>query len=97
VEPTADTTVTEIWALCRVPKTEIYHLRYTLEAYEGLCVPTTLPGGGGFVRLLSSGGLRAELGAVLEALAGEIGLEVLEWGEGPPADETTPRREEANG
>ena len=37
----------EIWALCRVARPDIFLLRYTLEAHEGLCVSTTLPGGEG--------------------------------------------------
>jgi hypothetical protein len=68
--------------LCRVPKAEVCYLRYTLEAYEGLCVPTTLPGGGGRVRLTTSSGQRAELEGVLRGLAAEIPMVVEEWGVG---------------
>lgn len=74
----------EVWVRCRVPKADICYLRYTLEAYEGLCVPTTLPGKGGVVQLLTSRALRAQLEEVLAALAGETGLQILEWGEGNP-------------
>ncbi|MBI5443134.1 MAG: DUF4911 domain-containing protein [Deltaproteobacteria bacterium] len=79
-----DTGPRETWALCRVPKADICYFRYTLEAYEGLCVATTMPGAGGVVRLLTSAELRPALEACLEALAGELELEVLEWREGPP-------------
>lgn len=73
----------EIWALCRARKDQLCYLRYTLEAYEGLCVPTTLPGGDGLVRIASSEGQRSAVAVLLEALASEIGLEVLEWGSAP--------------
>ncbi len=72
----------EIWAVCRIPHTHIYHLRYTLDAHEGLCVATTLRHPEGRVRLLTSEDRRAELERVLAALAGEVPLEVLEWGRG---------------
>jgi hypothetical protein len=74
----------EIWALCRVDRSDIFHVRYTLEAYEGLCIPTTLPGGGGLVRVIAEARQRDELRRVLEGLGDEIGLEILEWGEGRP-------------
>jgi hypothetical protein len=77
----------EAWALCRVPKAEICYFRYTLEAYEGLCLPTTLPGQGGLVRLLTSLELRPELERCLAGLAREVEFEVLEWGEGKGCDE----------
>ena len=79
---TPDRSSAEIYALCRVPKAEICFVRYTLEAYEGLCVPTTLPGGGGRLRLLTSAGQRVELEAVLRALAEEVSLVVESWSEG---------------
>jgi hypothetical protein len=82
--PQADPDQLDVWVLCRVPRREVCYLRYTLEAYEGLCVPTTLPGRGGVVRLLTSAGLRAELQETLEALAAEMELEILEWGVGRP-------------
>jgi hypothetical protein len=72
----------EVWVLCRVPKPEVCYLRYTLEAYEGLCIPTTLPGQGGVVRLLTSRESREALEATLHALSEELELEVLAWGEG---------------
>lgn len=74
----------DAWVLLRVPKADICILRYTLEAYEGLCVPTTLPGGGGLVRLTTSASLLPDL---LEAVAGlgrEIPIEVLDKGLGEP-------------
>lgn len=72
----------EVWVICRVPVPELVRLRYTLEAYEGLCVATTLPGGQGRVRLLTSAGLRRELEGVLHALADEMPLVAETWGEG---------------
>ena len=79
---TSDRSSAEVWALCRVPKAEICFVRYTLEAYEGLCVPTTLPGGGGRLRLLTSAGQRSELEAVLRGLADEVPIVVESWSEG---------------
>jgi hypothetical protein len=73
----------EIWVLCRVPRAEICYLRYTLEAYEGLCVSTTVPGRGGLVRVYTDKGLREDLDRVLDALASELELEIIERGEGP--------------
>jgi hypothetical protein len=79
--------VKEVWALCRVPRERLFYLRYTLEAYEGLCLATTLPGRGGYVVTRTSPELRDELGRTLQALAEEMPLEVLRWGEGePPAE-----------
>ena len=75
----------EIWVVCRVPRSEVCYLRYTLEAYEGLCVPTTLPGGGGAVRLLTGAAQRADLETLLEALALEMPIRVEGWGEGEEA------------
>ena len=72
----------EINIFCRVPKGELCYLRYTLEAYEGLCTPTTLPGGGGRVRVTAGAGRRAELEAVLDALTEEIPLIVEQRGDG---------------
>ncbi|MEW6486975.1 MAG: DUF4911 domain-containing protein [Thermodesulfobacteriota bacterium] len=74
----------EVWVVCRVPVPDLVRLRYTLEAYEGLCVATTLPGGLGRVRLLTSAGLRSELEGVLGALAAEMPLVTERWGEGLP-------------
>jgi hypothetical protein len=74
----------EVWALCRAPKADLVYLRYTLEAYEGLCLATTLPGGGGLVELRSSVDRRAELEEALLSLASEIPLVVEAWGEGVP-------------
>ncbi len=74
----------EVWALCRVPRAEVCYLRYTLESYEGLCIPTTLPGGEGLVRLLTSEGKRSALAEALSSLSRELTLEVVEWGWGPP-------------
>lgn len=74
----------EVWVVCRVPVPDLVRLRYTLEAYEGLCVATTLPGGAGRVRLLTSSGLRGELEETLEALGAEMPLVVEAWGEASP-------------
>lgn len=74
----------EVWALCRIARDRLFRLRYTLEAYEGLCVATTAPGRGGLVWLRTSPSLRRELESVLAALAEEIGVEVVTWGEGAP-------------
>lgn len=74
----------DVWVLCRVPKAQICYFRYTLEAYEGLCLATTLPGSDGVVRLLTSTDLRPALEICLAGLAEELGFEVLEWGEGSP-------------
>lgn len=82
--PTTPPEPKEIWALCRVDRADIFHVRYTLEAYEGVGIPTTLPGGGGLVRIITEERLRGELTRVLEGLGREIGLEILEWGEGTP-------------
>lgn len=72
----------DVWAICRVPRAEVCFLRYTLEAYEGLCIPTTLPGREGRLRLLTSPQKAAELDSVLRALAAELPLVVESWGEG---------------
>lgn len=72
----------EIWTLCRVPREAICYLRYTLESYEGLCIPTTVPGRGGLVRLLTEEHLVADLDLVLDGLAQELPLEILGRGEG---------------
>lgn len=74
----------DAWLLVRVAKPDICHLRYTLEAYEGLCVPTTLPGGNGMVRLTTSKGLIAELVRAIEGIAKEVEVEIIERGEGEP-------------
>ncbi len=74
----------EVWAVCRASRPDLVYLRYTLEAYEGLCVATTLPGAEGRVRLITSAELRDELARTLEALAAEIPLTVEVWGEGDP-------------
>ncbi len=69
----------ELRVTCRVPTRELCYFRYTLEAYEGLCLPTTLPGGEGRVQLATSAGQRPALEAVLQALSKEIPLEVEKW------------------
>ena len=79
-----ETAPKEIWAVCRVPRSELVYLRYTLEAYEGLCLATTLPGREGLVRLATTETSRRDLEAVLSALAEEIDLTVERWGEGVP-------------
>ena len=72
----------EVWFLCRAPREEICHLRYTLEAYEGLCVSTTIPGRGGLVRIFTSAEQADDLEKVLNGMAGEMPLEIIERGEG---------------
>lgn len=72
----------EAWALCRLPRDRICHLRYTLEAYEGLCLATTLPGRSGTVLVRTSPDLKNELEQTLLALALELPLEIVAWGEG---------------
>jgi hypothetical protein len=79
--------VKEAWALCRVPRERICRLRYTLEAYEGLCLSTTLPGRGGLVLVRTSPGLKEELRQTLAGLAEELPFEILRWGEGDAPDE----------
>ncbi len=74
----------EIWALCRVARDEIVHLRYSIEAYEGLAVTTTLPGGEGLVRIYTEERLRGLLERVLRSLSEEMKLEVMEWGTWSP-------------
>lgn len=74
----------DAWVVVRVEKHEIFHLRYTMEAYEGLCVTTTLPGGQGLVRLNTSHSLIPDLMTVLEALKKEMELEIIEAGEDTP-------------
>ena len=69
----------ELHVTCRAPTRELCYFRYTLEAYEGLCLPTTLPGGEGRVQLATSASQRPALEAVLQALSEEIPLEVEEW------------------
>jgi hypothetical protein len=84
----------EVRVTCRVPTHELCYFRYTLEAYEGLCLPTTLPGGEGRVRLATSAGQRRQLETVLHALSREFPLEVEPWGGSPsPEDDgDTPGR-----
>lgn len=72
----------EAWALCRLPRDRICHLRYTLDAYEGLCLSTTLPGRSGTVLVRTSTQLKDELARTLDALALELPLEIVGWGEG---------------
>ena len=71
----------EVWALCRLSRPDIFILRYTLEAHEGLCTCSTLPGGEGLVRIYTEQRLRPLLEQVLEGLCQELSMEVLEWGE----------------
>lgn len=74
----------DAWIVVRVEKPEIFHLRYTMEAYEGLAVTTTLPGGEGLVRLNTSHSLIPDLTMVLNALKKELRLEIIETGEDTP-------------
>lgn len=85
----------EVQATCRLARSDLVYLRHTLEAYDGLCIPTTPPGRSGLVRLLTTADRRQELETVLQALAAEFPLQVEGWevagpgsrpgeGEGPP-------------
>jgi len=74
----------EAWVICRARREDLVYLRNTLDAYEGLCLATTLPGGEGRLRLLTSAEQAPELEEVLSALAGECEITVERWGEGPP-------------
>jgi hypothetical protein len=82
--PTGSPESDEIQVLCRVPRNELCYFRYTLEAYEGLCLPTTLPEGEGLVLLSTSKGQRRPLESLLHALAEEIPIQVLKWSHEPP-------------
>ena len=75
-----NTTHREIWVVVKIPRADIFFLRYTLDAYEGLAVLTTIPGGEGLVRIYTEESQRGELEAVIEGLKEEIDLEVIEWG-----------------
>ncbi len=77
----SEETFREIWVVCRVARAEIFLIRYAIEAYEGLAVTTTLPGGEGLVRIYTEQRLRPLLEQVLEGLSQELTLEVMEWGE----------------
>lgn len=70
----------EIWVLCKVERPQIFFLRYTIEAHEGLAVSTTLPGGEGLVRIYTELSREEELEELLSALQSEIGLEIVERG-----------------
>jgi len=72
----------EYWVLVRVERSEIFFLRYTLEAYEGLCVSTTQAGGEGLVLVYTAASQRETLNELIEALGAEMELEVIERGEG---------------
>ena len=74
----------ETWVICRARREDLVYLRNTLDAYEGLCVATTLPGRDGRLRLLTTAEQKAELAEVLGDLARECELEVERWGEGAP-------------
>ncbi|NOY44697.1 MAG: DUF4911 domain-containing protein [Deltaproteobacteria bacterium] len=67
----------EIWVECRVPHAHIYFVRYTLDAYDGLCLASTVEDPSGRVRLLSTEDRADELDRVLEALAEEVPLRVV--------------------
>lgn len=73
----------ETFILCRADRADLFHLRYTLEAYEGLCVTTTLPGGGGVVRLSTSREQKETLLRVLQGIQQEVALEILGEEDGP--------------
>ncbi len=82
--PTTPPPPDEIWVLCRMARSDIFYIRYNIEAYEGLGIPTTLPGNQGHVRIILERRQREEMEQVLAGMAEEIELEILEWGEGAP-------------
>jgi len=55
-------------------------MRYNLEAYEGVGIPTTLPGREGLVKVITTEEQRKELEEILNSFADEISLEIIEWG-----------------
>ena len=65
--------------LCRVPRDRLYPFRHLLEGYDGLCVASTLAGGDGRVRLLTSQDRRKELERLLAELARELPVAVEAW------------------
>jgi hypothetical protein len=74
----------EVWVICRARQGDLVYVRNTLEAYEGLCLATTLPGKEGRLRLLTSAERTTELENVLAALGREYELTLEGWGQGPP-------------
>ncbi|MHB8764311.1 MAG: DUF4911 domain-containing protein [Deferrisomatales bacterium] len=80
----------EVQAICRLARSDLVYLRHTLEAYDGLCIPTTPPGRTGEVRLLTTADRREELAAVLQALAAEFPLQIEAWEVGTPGEEELP-------
>jgi hypothetical protein len=73
----------EIWALVKMAKPDIFFIRHITEAYEGLCVPTTVPNSDGLVLLQSDKSLEDDLHTAVKALTDEFGIEVIRWGTGP--------------
>ena len=74
----------EAWVICRARRSDLVYLRNTLDAYEGLCMATTLPGRDGRLRLLTTVSQVPELRSVLDDLAQECHFEVEHWGKGAP-------------
>ena len=73
----------EIWVVLKMAKPDIFFIRYITEAYEGLCIPTTLPGADGRVLLLTDKSMERQLKAVIDSLSSEYEIEVVQWGTGP--------------
>ncbi len=78
------TTVTDLHrrplqVVCRVPRDRLYRFRHTLEAHEGVCLASTLAGGDGRVRLLTSRDRAEELEHLLAELAREMPVAVETW------------------
>lgn len=72
----------EIWVIVKMAKPDIFFIRYITEAYEGLCIPTTLPDSDGLVLLLTGKDMEDELRVAIDALVEEFGIEVIQWGTG---------------
>jgi hypothetical protein len=73
----------EIWALLKMAKPDIFFIRHITEAYEGLCVPTTVANSDGLVLLQADKSLEGELRTAVKALTEEFEIEVIQWGTGP--------------
>ena len=55
-------------------------MRYNLEAYEGVGIPTTLPGREGLVKVITTEEQRTVLEEILNWFADEVRMERIEWG-----------------
>jgi hypothetical protein len=67
--------------LLRMPREDILFLNGLLETYDDLTVTKTLDPSSGLVVLMTSPGREGTVRSILESLAGEVGLEILD-----PAD-----------